>query len=257
VIVLASTSGALSDAVHAFGQGAGRVRRALLSRSQWFVAQTEEGARELKAFVPPDRTVVVPNPVLPAPSTALDGRRCAAFSGRFSEEKDLFRLLEAWRSIAAKDHQARLLLAGAGGAYRSVERELRQAVASEDVLRRSVEFTGWVQDIGKVLKRANVYVFPSRSEGMSNSLLEACSWRRIVVASDIPANRAVLSDDYPLLFAAGNTEELLAALERAFDDPAVRAESLRRINSRLSEFSLNTVIGRLEDLIYAADRPRN
>ena len=89
-------------------------------------------------------------------------------------------------------------------------------------------------------------------EGMSNALLEACAHGRVVVASDIPPNRAVLGDDYPLLVPPGDARLLQGALAQAFDDEELRAEALRQISARLEQFSVDAVLDRHEAVIRAA-----
>ncbi len=89
---------------------------------------------------------------------------------------------------------------------------MRHRVSDDPVLPHSVTFTGWVADVAPLLAGSDVYVLPSLAEDMSNSLLEACAWGRVVVASDIASNRAVLGNDEPLLFIAGDTLSLVEAL---------------------------------------------
>lgn len=254
---LSSTSGTLTELDDITGSRLAWLRARLLRRAELLIAQTAEGAEELERLAAPGCVSTLSNPVRSADFTALDGRPRGLYCGRFSEEKDLPRLLDAWRVIAAERPEARLRLVGGGGLYRSVESELRARVASDVILRDAVCFGGWVEDVAGELARADLFVFPSCSEGMSNALLEACACRRIVVASDIAPNRAVLGDDYPLLFAAGDTHALIQQLRTALDDGAIRARALAQIERRLPEFSVNRVIDRLEALLDAADRPRH
>jgi glycosyltransferase involved in cell wall biosynthesis len=230
------------------------MRRCLLRRAVFLVAQTTYAAAELEILVPFDQIAVLPNPVNSVAPTALNGRPYAVYSGRLSAEKGLAHLLVAWKTIAEEQPNARLTLVGAGGTHRSVERELKAVVSVDSLLRKTVIFTGWVADVGRYLRQADVYVFPSLEEGMSNALLEACAWRRVVVASDIPANRAVLGDDFPLLFKTGDTESLVAVLRRAFTDESVRSEALRQVERKTAESSREAVARRLEELIAAATR---
>jgi glycosyltransferase involved in cell wall biosynthesis len=257
-VVLSTISGEISEVDEALGSRARFMHRRNLRRAAYLVGQTSEAAQELKTFAPPERVVVVHNPLPPRENaTELDGRPHAVFTGRLTGQKNLSLLLEAWQAVVAQLPEARLTLVGNGGSYGSVEDELRRTVASAAALRDTVTFTGWVNDVGPYLRAADVYVFPSRSEGMSNSLLEACAWRRIVVASDIVPNRAVLGDDYPLLFPTSDCEGLSEALIRAFEDTDARSAAAAAIDRRWSELSSESAITRYEELLLAADSLRN
>ncbi len=245
-VVLSSTSGELSEA-----SNAGRLRRAILRRARWLVAQTDTAANELAAITGAQRVAVVVNPAPKVAAAPLNGQERAMYCGRFSEEKDLDRLLAAWQVVASRRASAELRLVGAGGEHRSVEAQLRAEVGANAVLRRTVVFTGWVDDARSELVEADVFVLPSRSEGMSNALLEGCALARVVVASDIAPNRAILGEGYPLLFAVGDTDGLSAALSAAFDDGDVRRVCREHIAKRMNLFEPRRVIHELAVLIDA------
>lgn len=256
-VVMSSTSGALSETALLRGRGRGAARRALLRRAAQLVGQTDEAVRELSSVLPGTPVVALPNPVAAVPVPPLSGAARVAFSGRLSEEKDLPRLLTAWEVLVSERPHACLTLIGAGSAHRSVESELRATVARRPGLRASVRFTGWLPDPSPEVAAADVFVFPSLSEGMSNALLEACALGRVVVASDIEANVEILGSGYPLLFAAGDADELLGALRRALDDDALRVRCRELIAERLDRFSPVTIAGRLELAFLDADRTRH
>jgi glycosyltransferase involved in cell wall biosynthesis len=253
-VAMSTTSGELSEVAEALASPRRALHRESLRRASRLVGQTPAAARELEAFVPASRTAVVPNPMPAGGLAALSGNPCAVYAGRFSAEKDLGLLLDAWREVVERIPRARLTLVGSGGAYRSVEAELHAAIAGEPALWGSVAFTGWVEDVGMQLRAADVFVFPSRSEGMSNSLLDACAWRRIVVASDIGANRAVLGDDYPLLFQVGEREALVAALLRAFGEETDRRAAVEQVERRCQALSSSSVAASLEEVLLAPRR---
>jgi glycosyltransferase involved in cell wall biosynthesis len=255
-VVMSSTSGTLSETSLLCDGFASSARRALLKRAAALVGQTEDAARELQAVFGTTPSAVLPTPVAILDPPSLSGAPRAAFAGRLSEEKDLPRLLRAWETLAAERPDARLTLIGAGSAHRSVEAQLREQAQRSPILRASVTFTGWLADPSAELASSDVFVLPSLSEGMSNALLEACALGRIVVASDIAANRAVLGGDYPLLFRAGDEAALLAALRGALDEVQVRARAQDAIAQRIHLFSPATVAEGLERLLDA-DRPRN
>jgi glycosyltransferase involved in cell wall biosynthesis len=236
-----------------------RLRRWLLGHAALVLAQTREAGGTLLSIVPDDRIAVLPNPVaVPASPPALTGAPRVAFAGRLSTEKDLPTLLEAWRAVIEDRSDATLILAGVGGSHRSAEEEVRQTIEDDPLLRPRVELPGWVNDLPALLDSADVFVLPSIEEGMSNALLEACARGRIVIASNIAPNRAVLGSDYPLLFPPGDATELTVALERALaaDEP-FRHEVRERLRTRMRGFSTDAVIERLEALIDAASGPHH
>ncbi len=212
-IAMSTTSGRLGEARYIRGTRTAGIRRRLLRRAAWIVAQTDAVATELRDLTGSDRVVVVPNPVAVGDAPSLSGEPRVLFTGRFAAEKDLLGLLEAWETVLGDEPGAVLTLAGAGGEYRSVEKDVRRTIEGSDVLRGRVELPGWVEDVGAMLAANDVFVLPSLEEGMSNALLEAVAAGRIVVASDIAPNRAVLGDDYELLFPAGDHASLAAALD--------------------------------------------
>lgn len=248
-----TTSGHLSEVAYVLGTKTAQGRRKLLRRASYVVAQTAVTARELAAIVDEPRIVMIPNPVRRVAVPALSGEPRALYTGRLSEEKDLLLLIEAWRDLLRIRKEAFLTLAGEGGHYRSVEAELRRLVEEDEKLRSSVTFAGWVNDVGSYLETHDVYVFPSRTEGMSNSLTEACAWGRVIVASDIEPNQAVVGNDYPLLFPVGDKPALSEALDKAFSDDELRAAALSKLSRRMMELDAASVAGKWEQLI---GRPR-
>jgi len=229
------------------------LHRRMLREATRLVGQTDAARGELETLTEPQRVVVIPNPVeLPALAPPLDGRPRAVYTGRLAEEKGLGFLLDAWAMVAAGRPGARLTLVGEGGRFGSVEAELRARTMGDATLRESVTFTGWVQDVNAFLLDADVFVLPSLWEGLSNALLEACAQRRLVVASDIPGNTAILGSDHPFLFAPGDADGLARALAEAFDDASARADARRRVDEAVERFGLEQVLNRYEAMLAEA-----
>ncbi|MBA2560801.1 MAG: glycosyltransferase family 4 protein [Propionibacteriales bacterium] len=163
--------------------------------------------------------VVIPNGIFcarfraakPRPEWASPGPTLV-FLGRTDEpRKGLTLLLAAFADLLVTHPTARLLIAGQGDAA-----PVRQGPAS---LRRNVEFLGLLtdDDRSRLLASATVYVAPQLGgESFGVVLAEAMAAGAAVVASDLPAFRAVLDD--------GRLGELFAV-----GDPAAAARSIRRL----------------------------
>lgn len=86
-------------------------------------------------------------------------------------------------------------------------------------------FTGL--QTGKALQElfSNAYCFvlPSESEGLPIVLLEAGSYGKALIASDIPANREVV-DKHGILVPVGNVPALRNALQNVLDNPSLAKE---------------------------------
>lgn len=232
------------------------IRRQALRRAASLVVQTEAAACELGQAVGRGDVVVIPNPVRHLDPRPLNGSPRASFAGRFSRDKNLAPLLEAWSRVVEEYQDAHLTLIGAGGAHESTEAELRSMVEADPMARRSVTFSGWVADIAPVVAASDVFVFPSLTEAFSIALLEACALGRVVVASDIPPNRAVLGDDYPLLFPPTDTGALSSAILRAFGDEAVRDQARKLVLARVGQYTVDRVVDQLEQVFLEAERVR-
>lgn len=252
-LALTMSSGEFSEVSHVLAGFSSGLRRRAIARADFLIAQNQQMAEEMEALVSAEKIQVVRNPLPPINTLPLTGEPRALYLGRLSEEKNLLSLLDAWGELAAKNPSARLTLAGVGGTYLSVEHDIRKRVSVDSLLKESVDLPGWVEDVEGLLRASDVYVLPSRTEGLSNGLLEACVAERVVVASDIPANREVLGDSYPLLFDVSSKPDLLEALQRALYDGDARDAAIAIIRGRMREFSADDIFIRFETLLDRAD----
>jgi glycosyltransferase involved in cell wall biosynthesis len=253
-MVFSTLTGELSDVDDLQVGRFSALRRALLGGAAWLVVQTPAGAQDAAGLLPRVAITVVPNPVRRSWAPLRAPAR-ASFAGRLTEEKEVTTLLESWRTVADARPEARLVIAGDGdGGARSREAEVRAVIDDDPRLSATVSLLGWVGEIRAVLTSCDLFVFPSRIEGMSNALLEAMACGRVIVASDIAPNRAVVGDSYPYLFPVGDAAALAAVIQRAMVDDEARRIALAQLDARLDDFSPQRVGAMLEDLIGSVDR---
>jgi glycosyltransferase involved in cell wall biosynthesis len=142
----------------------------------------------------PAAIVELPNGV-PIPDLAWEGRSdwqlapCAVFVGRLAPEKGLDVLIDAWPEVRARHPGARLLLVGEGP-----ERPALAARIAELGLAAAINLPGAMADPAPLLRMADLFVLPSREEGMSVALLEAMALGVPIVASAIVGNRRLVVD---------------------------------------------------------------
>ena len=98
----------------------------------------------------------------------------------------LFRsLLDAFAQLPQND--ARLVIAGDG-----VDENALRGRASSLGISARVHWLGFRHDLDNVLLGADVFVLPSRREGMANVMLEAMAARCLTVATDVSGVREAI-----------------------------------------------------------------
>ncbi len=106
---------------------------------------------------------------------------------RLSQEKGVDVLLRAWAEVLREEKGLKLLIVG----YGSLDSHLR-SLSSFLGIAESVNFVGMTQDASSYLKRSDIFVLSSRSEGMSNALLEAMSYGIPCIATQVGGNGELL-----------------------------------------------------------------
>ena len=160
---------------------------------------------------------------------------CVGSVGNLFPIKDQMTLVQAIEKVAGAFMNWRLLVIGEGP-----ERSRLEAFASAHPdWKGRVSFLGSSNRVAEMLNAMDVYVLPSISEGISNSLLEAMATGLPVVATATGGNPEVVVDgDSGLLFAVGDSGELAEKLLglRATKDLRVRLgeRALRRIKENFS-----------------------
>lgn len=75
----------------------------------------------------------------------------------------------------------------------------------------NVSYVGFVSDKEKLMNlisESRIFIFPSLTEAMSMMLLEVSSLKIPIIASDIPANKAVFSEKEITFFQSNNSDDL-------------------------------------------------
>ncbi len=151
--------------------------------------------------------------------------------GYLEHRKGVDVLLDAWYRIARKRPHARLVVVGprlnklgARQRQKKYVRDLLQTLKQSGTEDR-VTFTGAVQDVERYLQAADVFVFPSRREGMPNVVPEAfgCGVPSILAPFiGLPAEFGRPGKEFDL--AERTPDAFAAAINRMLDDPARRRQ---------------------------------
>lgn len=117
-----------------------------------------------------------------------DGDKLVLTAARQEYQKGLDVLLDAWPEIGSRLPSARLLMCGREGGQSPTLK--RKAAA----LGPRVNVVGARSDVADLMCAADVFVLPSRWEGLGGVLIEAMALGAPIVASDLPSVREALDD---------------------------------------------------------------
>ena len=106
---------------------------------------------------------------------------------RLSQEKGVDVLLKAWGEMVREEKDLRLVIVGCG----PLESQLKTLSRSLGIT-GSVDFVGMTENPSKYLRKSDVFVLSSRSEGLSNALLEAMSYGIACIATNVGGNGELL-----------------------------------------------------------------
>ena len=146
--------------------------------------------------------------------------------GRLEWRKGHDVLVGAMRDLTRHACPPQLLVVGEGPARETLERQAEALGVGRDV-----HFAGNLDDVRPALTAMDVFVLPSREEGMSNALMEAMAAGRPIVATDVGGNGEVLDRGrHGTLVPGGDASALAHAIAQILAEPATAAQ--RAIGAR-------------------------
>lgn len=126
---------------------------------------------------------------------------------RIMGTKGLHTMLEAYKQI---NYQGHIFIAGELDNFPSYIKRIR--ALSQGL---QVHFLGFVNPLPTLLEyvhQSEYFVFPSETEGMSIMLLEVASTGKAIIASNIPENTQVFTENEVLFFENKNVDDLVEKL---------------------------------------------
>lgn len=151
--------------------------------------------------------------------------------GRLVYEKAYEVLIQAMELVVKESPNVVLVVAGSG-----VLREELQRLIETLHLTEKIRLLGDRQDVADLMANADVFVMPSRSEGMPMALLEAMGAGLPVVATRVGGLGEVVEDhSQGILVPAEDSQELAKAILELLRDPALRSRLGGNARQRIEE----------------------
>jgi glycosyltransferase involved in cell wall biosynthesis len=160
-------------------------------------------------------------------------------------EKDLETLVRAFHAVRRTRQDAQLIVVGSGPSLEGLQRLARDLDVAG-----ACHFEPATSDVTRWLRALDIFVLPSRSEALSNSLMEAMACGCCPVASDVGGNPELVTPmETGLLFRSGDAADLAAKLELLAGNPALRHSLATRAAARIAtEFSLEAAGRRMGEI---------
>lgn len=192
--------------------------------------------QELQKYLPAERIARVPNGIMTrraAPGTTIQIRHELGIAdsspligtlGRLENAKGIDILLWALKKLLADWPNLHCVLIGEG----RMEAQLKQ-FAIKHQLEKNVHFAGFRNESAHLLEALDIFVLPSRTEGIPFALLEACAAARPVVASRVGGVPEVINDGQTgLLVEPENADQLAKAIDSLLGMPLLAQAMGRR-----------------------------
>jgi glycosyltransferase involved in cell wall biosynthesis len=154
-------------------------------------------------------------------------------------------LVKAIPKIVDSVPNTRFVFAGEGPL-----REELTGLAGRLKISEKILFAGRRHDIPQILHALDLFVLPSLSEGISNSLLEAMSAGKAVIATAVDGNLEVVTDgETGFLVPPKDSQALSDAVIKVLSDKPL-AKKLGEAGKKrvLTEFHLNKMISKMQNL---------
>jgi glycosyltransferase involved in cell wall biosynthesis len=180
-----------------------------------------------------------PKPEMVRDAEVVIGTLCA-----LRPEKGLETLVEGFARMRGRE-RAKLLVVGGG-----TMRERMEAQAAELSIAQQVVFAGEQRDVPPWMRAIDIFVLPSLSEALSNSLMEAMACGCCAVASRVGGNpELVVPGETGALFEARDAAGLAEILTRLASDEQERKRLARAGCEFLhANFSLAASVARMSSI---------
>lgn len=186
-----------------------------------------------------NNVVAIPDPLpfVPSSISSLSEKRVVAIA-RYSHEKGIDLLLQAWASVEKNNVNWRLDVYGDGD-----RTSYEQQIDTLHIDRSRCRLNGRTNNVEQVYCNSSILVLSSRFEGFGMVMIEAMACGLPVVAFDCPwGPRAIITDgEDGLLVENGNINALANAISHLMSDEALLRSMSDAGQRNVQRFSLEKV----------------
>ena len=221
--------------------------RRIAKKSDLIITLNEESRNFIEKLNLDTKCTIVPNAIeakyIHSHSKSKGPIETVVFTGRFDKRKGS----EAFIEVAKHIPRVRFKIVG------TVDESI-----SLQMLPTNVESTGNVtrDRVFEELDKADVFLFPSLTEGFSMSLLEAMARGLPVVASDVGANSEMIGQTGGYIFSSENINGIVDKINLLNDADLREAYGKANIRKVESEYTTQAVVNQLMGIYKSMREPK-
>ena len=172
----------------------------------------------------------------------LEGNIVVGHVGRLTSAKNHEYLFEIFKEIQSIKQEVKLLIVGSG----ELEKHLRK-IAVEQGIDNNIIFLGRRDDVPRILSAMDIFVFPSRYEGLGNVLIEAqINGLYCYVSSEAVTKEVKITENIEFLSIKKPASFWANRIVNNYDDSRNRKVNLQEMEN--SGYSIDEIVKRLEKI---------
>lgn len=156
-------------------------------------------------------------------------------------------LVEIMAPFLKKNKDWTLKIVGSGDEGRGYLEEL----ILKNQINEQIILTGYRSDVNKLMQESDIFILPSRFEGLPMVLIEAMSQGMACISYDCKTGPSdmIIDGHNGLLIEDQNKEAMIKGLENLVANPAIRNEIRKNAVKAVDKYSLANIGGKWEDLL--------
>lgn len=245
-IVKLAGAGQSGDLYNFSQQKMGKIALKAMAHTDAFIAVSQQIEDEIqKHGLPMDRVLRIPNGVdtdefKRSNGSPSSGKIRFVLLGQLYPVKGIDIVLHAVKHLIEAGYQDKFEVHFHGRTNPDYD---YPAMAKELGLLEHIVFHPFSADVRTIYDNAHAYLLASRSEGLSNALLESMAMECAVVGTRVSGTQTVFGNsDCGILVEPENPSQLAGGMQQIIDSPELAQELGRAARKRVMEaFSLNSV----------------
>ena len=223
--------------------------RKFINRVDILICLSESWKQFFEENFNPNKIEILPN-IVDYPAIRGGGRDIRKirflFLGYIDNRKGVFDLIEVINNnVDVFSNKIELIIGGNGEVVKL------QNLIEKYQIGHIVKFVGWIQNETKIqyLQNTDIYILPSYNEGLPISILEAMSYGKPIISTDVGGiPEIVKNNENGFLISPGNLEQIEKSINHFIENPK-DIEKFGAISAKMVEKNLpNNVFLQLENV---------